>query len=400
MSSPMYSVSAFINDTFIFQSDIFGTREQANEIMNLLKNTNTGDIAFQLYKHFPRGRLINGTKTINYSSMNLYNHDSLPFTYILEAPLHHYLYGIDGAVFNGEWSEEYMCWILNQNQARLALEAGVNKDLFDDNIEFDLDELKCMTIFHIEDEKYLLEPHPECSVLPQKHFCLGKWKSKHGGWVIKGDDIINYLNTTFRIPFYTDDDDDEEVDDYEEEVDDYEEEVDDDEVDDDEEEVDDDEEEVDDDEEDDDEEEVDDEVYTYDKFTIERYKRGLIMKCPSNHPLRGEKYLPSNHPLRGEKYLSSGFWNKTLGGWVFKQNALEELQANGAKLIKVEQYDKLFSTMTFTAYGKGFLVYPPTDHPDFGEKYYHDGFWMPKKNAWFFRGRFEEFIRSSGATEI
>lgn len=360
MSSPMYSVSAFIDDMFIFQSDIVGTREQANQIMNLLKNTNTGDISFQLYKHFPRGRLINGTKTINYSSMNLYNHDALPFTYILEAPTCHSLYGIDGAVFNGEWSEEYMCWILNQTQARRALEAGVTKDLFDDNIDFELDELKCMTIYHIDGERYLLEPHPECSVLRQKSFALGKWKSKHGGWVLKGDVIINHLNT-LGVPFYTGDDDDDEE--YEQaaqallELG-------------------------------DDDEEVDDEVYTYDNFTIEHYKRGLLMKCPSKHP------------LRGEKYLGTGFWNKTLGGWIFKQDALEDLQANGAQLIKVEEGDSPLSTMTFSTHGKGFLVYPPTDHPDFGAKYYHDGFWMPKYDAWFFRGRFEEFVRSSGATEV
>tara|TARA_E500000178_G_scaffold44332_1_gene39601 strand:+ start:4462 stop:5508 length:1047 start_codon:yes stop_codon:yes gene_type:complete len=348
----MYSVAAFINDLFIFQSDIVGTREEANEIMNLLKSSNTGDIAFQLYKHFPRGRLINSTKSINYSSMNLYNHDALPFTYILEAPT----CSSDAALFNGEWSEEYVGWILNQSQARRALVAGVTKDLFDDNIDFELDELKCMTIYHIDGERYLLEPHPECSVLRQKSFALGRWKSKHGGWVLKGDVIINHLNT-LGVPFYSGDDEDDD-DDYEQaaltllELGD------------------------------------DDEVYTYDNFTIEHYKRGLLMKCPSNHP------------LRGEKYLGTGFWNKTLGGWVFKQDALEDLQANGAQLIKVEEGDSPLSTMTFSTYGKGFLVFPPADHPDFGAKYYHDGFWMPKYDAWFFRGRFGEFVRSSGATEV
>ena len=40
----------------------------------------------------------------------------------------------------------------------------------------------------------------------------------------------------------------------------------------------------------------------------------------------------------------------------------------------------------YEAYGKGYLLHPSgEDDPDYGEKYFHEGFWNVKQNAWFFR---------------
>lgn len=133
----------------------------------------------------------------------------------------------------------------------------------------------------------------------------------------------------------------------------------------------------------DEEEEEEEEVYTYDGFSVEYYKKGLVMRCHTNHP------------LYGEKYLSDGFWNEKLKGWVFKRSSLDELIANGAVLIKEEKHP--LSNMKYYNYGRGFLVIPDENHPDIGTKYYHDGFWTPKLNGWFFRGRFKEFLETSGA---
>ena len=56
----MYSVTAFIGDEFVFQSDTFQSKEEAKNLMNLLKSSDTGDITFQYYKHFPRGKVYGG----------------------------------------------------------------------------------------------------------------------------------------------------------------------------------------------------------------------------------------------------------------------------------------------------------------------------------------------------
>ena len=48
----------------------------------------------------------------------------------------------------------------------------------------------------------------------------------------------------------------------------------------------------------------------------------------------------------------------------------------------------------YEAYGKGYLLYPSgEDDPDYGEKYFHEGFWNAKQNAWFFRGRHLDTVK-------
>ena len=40
----------------------------------------------------------------------------------------------------------------------------------------------------------------------------------------------------------------------------------------------------------------------------------------------------------------------------------------------------------FERYGKGFILRPANeDDPDWGEKYYRGGWWMPSQNGWFFK---------------
>ena len=394
MSHTMFSVSAFVDNAYVFQSDIFGTRDEVNNLMNLLKSSNTGDIKFQLYKHFPRGSLKQGTQhTIDYTSMNLYNHDKLPFTYILESPSNN-----DEYLFDGIWDEDYLGWILTQEQARIALENGVHNDLEIDNIDFDLDEFKNMILYPYDETKntYILVPTEECSIYGQKYFSFGKWRNKSFGWVF-GQEYIESL-ISFGVTQYKEEDEAEETEaesDESDESDESEAEAESDAESDESDESEAEEEaESDESEETESEEsEVDTEVYDFEGFTIEYYKNGLLMKCQSNHP------------LIGEKYLVNGYWNVRLGGWVFKKEELENLTLNGAKLIKQEEVmtDTLsttFEKMTYTVYGKGHLLIPKKNHPDFGEKYYYNGYWMPKQNAWFFRGRYSEFVKNCGAKEI
>ena len=56
-------------------------------------------------------------------------------------------------------------------------------------------------------------------------------------------------------------------------------------------------------------------------------------------------------------------------------NIVESILHSRAKNFSVE----------FKEHGRGFLLVPEDGHPDSGTKYYHNGWWMPKYNAWFFK---------------
>ena len=47
----------------------------------------------------------------------------------------------------------------------------------------------------------------------------------------------------------------------------------------------------------------------------------------------------------------------------------------------------LFSNMILTNYGRGLLLRPLKDNEHFGKKYFHNGWWLKKKEAWFFKKR-------------
>ncbi len=73
------------------------------------------------------------------------------------------------------------------------------------------------------------------------------------------------------------------------------------------------------------------------------------------------------------------------------------------KLIK---NDKLFSDMSFKAYGKGYILTPNlgSSHPDWGKigtkpDYYNGGFWRKDLGGWFFRGSYLDFLKEQGAQD-
>ena len=58
-----------------------------------------------------------------------------------------------------------------------------------------------------------------------------------------------------------------------------------------------------------------------------------------------------------------------------------------------------FTGMTYTPYGKGYLMTPPDGHQDTGTKYYHNGWWMPSQDAWFFKANQLQSLIDNGATD-
>lgn len=65
-----------------------------------------------------------------------------------------------------------------------------------------------------------------------------------------------------------------------------------------------------------------------------------------------------------------------------------------------EEEDIDLSDMFFERYGKGFLLHPPTNHELFGQKYFLDGWWMPKHRSWFFKAEFESKLIELGAIKV
>ena len=501
----MYSVTAFIGDEFVFQSDTFQTKEDAKNLMNLLKSSDTGDITFQYYKHFPRGRVYGGytyteenyiTEEIDYTettcnSMTIYSHDEVDNTFILEPSVNNEYYGQHGFL-GAKWSEDYLGWILTPSQYKLAMSYGasVSTNCEEDDNNHDY---PSMTLYlHDEDlDSYILEPPKDSVHYGQPDFFDGYWSQEHEGWIYsssQADELIELGVTVYQdaseaeeeaeatyegctIEYYKNgllmtapksnslygepylgegfwnkklkgwvfktDQLDTLISQGAQMVITVE-----------------------------DEDTVDEETYTFDGFAIEYYKNGLLMTCPGSNSLYGEPYLgegfwnkklkgwvfktdqldtlisqgaqmvitvededtvdeevytfdgftieyykngllmtcPGSHSLYGEPYLGKGFWNKKLKGWVYKTEQLDDLVANGAKLIKQEVSSASASTlsvnfkkMKFYDYGKGYLLVPNKSCKSKGEKYFHDGYWMPKNNGWFFRTRFCEFVENCGA---
>lgn len=58
------------------------------------------------------------------------------------------------------------------------------------------------------------------------------------------------------------------------------------------------------------------------------------------------------------------------------------------------------SSMVFKSYGKGYLLIPKTDSTYIGEKYLYEGWWVEKRQGWFFKRDYYEWLINQGAVEI
>ena len=56
-----------------------------------------------------------------------------------------------------------------------------------------------------------------------------------------------------------------------------------------------------------------------------------------------------------------------------------------------------FSNMTVWKYGSGYLLIPPEDSEYFGNKYFHEGWWIKSQNGWFFKKEYYQSIIDNGA---
>ena len=123
------------------------------------------------------------------------------------------------------------------------------------------------------------------------------------------------------------------------------------------------------------------------------YGKGYLLVPPTNHTDFGKPYL----------YGKIGWWNKKQKGWFFKNDSEDWLLEHGAFPSDVNSNSNTnqtidLSNMKLKKYGKGYLLVPPTNHTDFGEKYYHDrGWWIPNQNGWFFKNQHKDWLNQHGA---
>ena len=128
----------------------------------------------------------------------------------------------------------------------------------------------------------------------------------------------------------------------------------------------------------------------------------------------GRGYLlvpPEGHPNYGEKYFHNGWWLTNQNAWFFKTKDYDNLIDNGA-IIQTNQDtgsesnqtdntdEGSYSGMNVTSYGRGYLLTPTENHPDYGCKYYGDGWWMPKHSAWFFKNNHYQSLINNGAIAV
>lgn len=150
-----------------------------------------------------------------------------------------------------------------------------------------------------------------------------------------------------------------------------------------------------------------------------RYGKGYLLK-----PRKSDERF-------GMKYFLDGWWMPSQSGWFFKKEFKQMLKDLGAKYVKSSSKSSKSSTSPstkssrtssnsskkssstkskritrssnssqtkveesetfdtqgakFRKHGKGWILVPKKSHPDYGEKYYHGGWWFPSQNAWFFR---------------
>lgn len=103
---------------------------------------------------------------------------------------------------------------------------------------------------------------------------------------------------------------------------------------------------------------------------IEAYGKGYLVRAPKDH----KDY--------GKKYYGSGWWINNQEGWFFKKEHYDEIVGYGAVEYKPDVLEFV------QAWGRGYILKPLKSHPQYGSKYYRNGWWNQQKKWWFFKKEF------------
>ena len=136
---------------------------------------------------------------------------------------------------------------------------------------------------------------------------------------------------------------------------------------------------------------------------LREYKQGVLLTVPKTYFKYGNPWFYTDEEL--------GQWLNSESGWYFSRSMLPKLRENTfpwlrdlsgswcartktaeitdlsqgrGKRYRLRARSKK-TGRTLIEYGKGYLLKPLEDDPDWGEKYYKGGWWMPSQNGWFFK---------------
>tara|TARA_B100001093_G_scaffold267632_1_gene255956 strand:- start:2445 stop:3371 length:927 start_codon:yes stop_codon:yes gene_type:complete len=141
-------------------------------------------------------------------------------------------------------------------------------------------------------------------------------------------------------------------------------------------------------------------------YSFSNYKNCLLLKYNGPNKLNGKDY----------PYFHGGYWNQTLGGWIFKRSKKNYLLNNGAvhtssSNTKSKNVSKNIKKTSKTVYNfplegyklkfykKGILMTLNTNHnmPK-NYKYFHGGYWNDTLNGWIFKKSYKDALESRGAS--
>ena len=130
------------------------------------------------------------------------------------------------------------------------------------------------------------------------------------------------------------------------------------------------------------------------KSKLKYYGKGILVYYPNNV---GIKYvdIKCQHTINKNH---TGWWMAKHSGWFFKKDNENWLKKNGGKFMeKVVNKKVSLKGMKLSKYGRGWLLKPKKTSKKFGEKYFHNGWWMPKHESWFFKQAEHQWLLDNGA---
>ena len=285
-ANTIYSVNAFYNGEFMFQTDFSNSKTRMKRLLEKCSTMDLSKLEFQMYRSTPKGPVyVNNSSMKTLSDMTLEN-----------------------------WK------------------GGL-----------------------------LLRPMDDDERWGQKYFMNGWWMPKHESWFFKMDEFdklieagAEYISDVVQIDEDETDSDMHELgggDDYNDDYD-YD---------------------------DDHGEDHNDEYVDLTSLDIEPYGEGYLVRAPKDH-----KHY-------GNKYYGGGWWNNQQQGWFFKKEQYSKLVEYGA----VEYKPTIIESVE--PYGRGYILKPCISHPQYGSKYYRNGWWNNSSSGWFFK---KEFVDEETMTVI
>ena len=136
-------------------------------------------------------------------------------------------------------------------------------------------------------------------------------------------------------------------------------------------------------------------------YSFSNYKNCLLLKYNGPNKFNGTYY----------PYFHGGYWNQTLGGWIFKKSKKNYLLNNGAvhtsssntksKSNKTSKtvYNSPLEGYKLKFYKRGILMTLNTKYQmpkDY--KYFHGGYWNDTLNGWIFKKDYKSALESRGAS--